>query len=53
LSRYSLITLGMFTHEGDEEWLYNIPHRPVFGIVGGILFWAGVGIAAICPWVAA
>ncbi len=46
LGRYMLTTLGMFTHDGDEEWLYNIPHRPVFGIVGGVLFWAGVLLAA-------
>jgi hypothetical protein len=42
LARYSLTTLSMFTHNGDEEWLYNVPHRPVFGIPGGILFWAGI-----------
>ena len=36
------ITLGMITHTGDTEWLYNIPERPVFGVVGGIFFWLGV-----------
>ena len=42
LGRYTLSTLSMFTHDGDEEALYNIPHRPVFGLLGGILFWVGV-----------
>jgi hypothetical protein len=46
LGRYTLITLSMFTHDGDEEALYNIPHRPVFGLLGGTLFWCGVAISA-------
>lgn len=37
-------TLGMFHATGDPEWLYNIPGRPVFGLLGGALFWAGVAI---------
>ena len=47
LGEYTLTTLAMFTHDGDSEVLYNIPHRPVFGVLGGILFWAGVLIALI------
>ncbi len=39
------ITLSMFHSDGDDEWLYNIPHRPVFGPIGAIFFWAGVAIA--------
>lgn len=32
----------MFHSDGDDEWLYNIPYRPVFGPVGAIFFWTGV-----------
>jgi len=39
-------TLAMYHGDGDEEWLYNIPHRPVFGPVIAIIFWLGVAIAA-------
>lgn len=39
-------TLRMFHAYGDEEWLYNIPLRPVFGPIAAIFFWSGVGIAA-------
>ncbi len=42
LGQYTLTTLSMFTHNGDDEALYNIPHRPVFGPLAGLLFWAGV-----------
>jgi hypothetical protein len=46
LRRYVRITLSMFHSDGDEEWLYNIPHRPVFGPVGALFFWSGVALAA-------
>ncbi|UCG23652.1 MAG: glycosyltransferase family 39 protein [Chloroflexota bacterium] len=39
-------TLGMFHAGGDEEWLYNIPFRPVFGPLAAVFFWSGVAIAA-------
>ena len=39
-------TVGMFHSGGDEEWLYNIPFRPVFGPLAAVFFWAGVAIAA-------
>jgi len=39
------ITLNMFHSDGDDEWLYNIPHRPIFGPIGAIFFWMGVAIA--------
>ncbi len=44
---YALQTLSMFTHDGDPEVLYNVPNRPVFGPVGGGLFWGGVLWAAV------
>ena len=37
-------TLGMFHTTGDPEWLYNIPGRPVFNLLGGALLWAGVAL---------
>ncbi len=37
-------TLGMFHATGDPEWLYNIPNRPVFNLIGGALLWAGVAL---------
>ena len=46
LLRHIVITLSMFHGNGDDEFLYNIPHRPVFGPVGALFFWAGVLIAA-------
>jgi hypothetical protein len=38
-------TLNMFHSDGDDEWLYNIPYRPVFGPVAAVFFWVGVVIA--------
>ena len=35
-------TLGMFLFDGDSEWLYNLPHRPVFNLLGGGLLIAGL-----------
>jgi 4-amino-4-deoxy-L-arabinose transferase-like glycosyltransferase len=37
-------TLSMFHATGDPEWLYNIPDRPVFNLLGGTLLWAGVAL---------
>ena len=45
LRRHIAVTLSMFHAEGDDEWLYNIPHRPVFGPIGALFFWTGVIIA--------
>jgi len=45
LGRHIAITLSMFHADGDDEWLYNIPHRPVFGPLGALFFWIGVLIA--------
>ena len=49
LQEYITTTLSMFHADGDDEWLYNIPHRPVFGPVGAGFFWAGVLIALDMP----
>ena len=38
-------TLRMYHNYGDEEWLYNIPFRPVFPPLIGLIFWIGVIIA--------
>jgi hypothetical protein len=45
LRDYTATTLRMFHGDGDPEWLYNIPGRPVFGLVGALFFWSGVGLA--------
>jgi 4-amino-4-deoxy-L-arabinose transferase-like glycosyltransferase len=39
------ITLNMFHSDGDGEWLYNIPNRPLFGLPVALSFWLGVGLA--------
>jgi 4-amino-4-deoxy-L-arabinose transferase-like glycosyltransferase len=46
LGEHIIRTLSMFHSDGDDEWLYNIPYRPVFGPIGAIFFWVGVLIAA-------
>lgn len=45
LQEHVIRTLSMFHGDGDDEFLYNIPHRPVFGPIGALLFWSGVLIA--------
>lgn len=45
LLRHARITLGMFHADGDDEWLYNIPHRPVFDLFGALLFVFGLLIS--------
>ena len=45
LGEHVVRTLSMFHSDGDDEWLYNIPFRPVFGPVGALFFWLGVVIA--------
>ncbi len=35
-------TLGMAHAKGDPEWLYNVSERPVFGVLGALLFYLGV-----------
>lgn len=46
LQKHVTATLSMFHNDGDDEWLYNIPHRAVFGPLVAIFFWLGVFIAA-------
>ncbi|MFN8595411.1 MAG: hypothetical protein U0559_04400 [Anaerolineae bacterium] len=38
----TLITSAMFIAKGDPEWLYNIPDRPVFDPITGVIFYAAV-----------
>lgn len=45
LIEYTLKTLGMFAFSGDDEALYNIPYRPVFGVVGAAFFLVGLAVA--------
>ncbi len=40
-------TLGMFTFSGDLNWVRNIPGRPVFPGIEGILFYVGI---VLCAW---
>ncbi len=47
LGHHVAVTLGMFHADGDDEWLYNIPHRPVFGPLGASFFWVGVLVALV------
>src|SRR5512139_800209 len=43
--RYTLATLGMFNLAGDPIARYNLPGRPVFDLITGILFLLGLLIA--------
>lgn len=45
LQEYIVTTLSMFHATGDDEWLYNIPNRPLFDMAGVIFFWGGVLLA--------
>jgi 4-amino-4-deoxy-L-arabinose transferase-like glycosyltransferase len=47
LQEHFVTTLSMFHGAGDDEWLYNIPNRPVFSPVGAFYFWSGVLIALV------
>jgi 4-amino-4-deoxy-L-arabinose transferase-like glycosyltransferase len=42
---YTLATLGMFNVAGDPIARYNLPGRPVFDLITGLLFLWGVGLA--------
>ena len=41
------VTLKMFHADGDDEWLYNVAHRPVFGPVGALLFLGGLLLSVV------
>jgi 4-amino-4-deoxy-L-arabinose transferase-like glycosyltransferase len=43
--RYTLATLGMFNFAGDPIARYNLPGRPVFDVITGLLFLLGLLIA--------
>ncbi len=47
--RYTLDTLGMFTFGGDPVARYNLPGRPVFDPITGLLFYLGL-ILAVRHW---
>jgi 4-amino-4-deoxy-L-arabinose transferase-like glycosyltransferase len=38
----TLGTLGMFTLQGEPQWLYNVADRPVFDPVTSLFFYAGL-----------
>jgi 4-amino-4-deoxy-L-arabinose transferase-like glycosyltransferase len=40
-------TINMYHSDGDEEWLYNIPYRPLFAPAVAVIFWIGVGMAIL------
>ncbi len=42
---YTLATLGMFNVAGDPIARYNLPGRPVFDMITGLLFLLGLGLA--------
>jgi 4-amino-4-deoxy-L-arabinose transferase-like glycosyltransferase len=42
---HGIAALTMAHATGDPEWLYNIPDRPVFGLIGALFFWTGVILA--------
>jgi 4-amino-4-deoxy-L-arabinose transferase-like glycosyltransferase len=42
---YTIRTLNMFHSDGDDEWLYNIPYRPLFAPAVAVFFWLGVAVA--------
>ncbi len=47
LLAHVVAAFNMIHSDGDPEWLYNIPGRPVFGPIGAIFFWLGVGVAVV------
>ncbi|HOU14944.1 MAG TPA: glycosyltransferase family 39 protein [Anaerolineae bacterium] len=42
LAQTTWTTLGMAHAKGDPEWLYNFAERPVFSLVGALLFYFGM-----------
>jgi hypothetical protein len=41
------VVLGQFTAAGDNAWEFNLPGRPIFEPVMGLLFLLGVVVAAV------
>ncbi len=50
LLKNTLASLRLFTIEGDSTWRYNIPGRPFLQPVMGVLFYAGLLLAAARVW---
>ncbi len=46
LREHVVRTINMFHSDGDEEWLYNIPFRPIFAPLVAVVFWSGMAITA-------
>lgn len=42
MAEYTWTTLNMFHRTGDNEWLYNIPNRPIFTWPVAFILWVGV-----------
>lgn len=42
LLQQTVTTLSMFHADGDSEWLYNIPRRPVFNSLGAVCLLLGL-----------
>jgi 4-amino-4-deoxy-L-arabinose transferase-like glycosyltransferase len=40
----ALGTLGMFTLQGEPQWLYNVADRPLFDPLTSLLFYAGLAL---------
>lgn len=49
LLRNAWETLGMFSHQADQEWLYNISGRPVFEPISAVFFYGGL-LLALWHW---
>ena len=49
LVTYALSALGMFGIRGGDEWLYNLPGRPIFDPLTALVFWIGL-ILALVRW---
>ncbi len=40
-------TLGMFTLQGEPQWLYNVAGRPVFDPLTSLFFYGGLALCAV------
>jgi 4-amino-4-deoxy-L-arabinose transferase-like glycosyltransferase len=45
LVNYTLAAFGMFFFRGGDEWLYNLPGRPVFDPLTALVFLLGIIVA--------
>lgn len=54
IQEHIIVTLNMFHSDGDGEWLYNIPGRPIFHPMIALFMWVGLLITlyyALLPFV--